>query len=62
MVAHMGGKPMTVNLGDWLQLDMDDWTIALASPGLKPQRDLKNLRAFDLNDGEGILLVPKQER
>lgn len=50
---------MTVNPGDWLQLDMDDWQVALATPGLKPQRDLKNLRAFELEDGEGILLVPK---
>ena len=32
MVSHMGGKPLTVNLGDWLQLDMDDWKIALALP------------------------------
>jgi hypothetical protein len=62
MVSHMGGKPMTINPGDWLQLDMDDWRVALASPGLKPQRDLKNLRAFDLSDGEGILLIPKQEQ
>ena len=61
MLAHMGGAPMTVNPGDWLQLDMDDWRVAFASPGLKPQRDLKNLRAFDLKDGEGILLMPKLE-
>ena len=59
MLAHMGGKSMTVNPGDWLQLDMDEWQVAIASPGLKPQRDLKNLRAFDLKDGEGILLVPR---
>jgi hypothetical protein len=60
MVAHMGGKAMTVNLGDWLQLDMDEWKVAVASPGLKPQRDLKNLRAFNLKDSEGLLLIRHQ--
>ena len=60
MMAHMGGEPMTVNPGDWLQLDMDDWQVVLASPGLNPQRDLKNLRAFTLTDGEGLLLVSRQ--
>jgi hypothetical protein len=59
MVAHMGGKPMTVNLGDWLQLDMDEWQVAVTSPGIKPQRDLKNLRAFELKDGEGLLFTPR---
>jgi len=57
MMAHMGGDPMTVNPGDWLQLDMDNWRVAVASPGLNPQQDLKNLRTFTLRDGEGLLLV-----
>ena len=35
MVAHMGGAPMTVNLGDWLQLDMAAWQVALTTPGLE---------------------------
>lgn len=61
MLAHMGGKPMTVNPGDWLQLDMDDWQVSIATPKLRPQQDLKNLRAFELQDGEGILLVPRGE-
>jgi hypothetical protein len=25
-------KPMTVNLGDWLQLDMDEWQVAVTLP------------------------------
>ncbi|PSN18490.1 alpha-amylase, partial [filamentous cyanobacterium CCP5] len=59
MIAHMGGEPMTVNLGDWLQLTMDEWQVAIATPGISPQRDLKDLRAFQLQDGEGVLFIPK---
>ncbi|MGF1569482.1 MAG: glucosylglycerol hydrolase [Nodosilinea sp.] len=59
MVAHMGGDPMTVNLGDWLQLDLNDWRVALASPGIQPQYDLEDLSAFPLKDGEGLLLIPR---
>lgn len=60
MVSHMGGDPMVVHLGDWLQLDMDQWQVAIATPGLRPQRDLKNLRSFELQDGEGVLLIPRE--
>lgn len=56
LITHMGGAPMTVNPGDWLQLDMADWRVALLTPGLNLQRDLKNLRSFELRDGEGVLL------
>ncbi|MGD1905375.1 MAG: glucosylglycerol hydrolase [Leptolyngbyaceae cyanobacterium] len=59
LITHMGGDPMTVNPGDWLQLDMDEWQIALTTPGINRHRDLKNLRSFDLKDGEGVLLEPK---
>lgn len=55
MLAHMGGDPLTVTPGDWLQLDVSEWQVALASPGLNPE----NLAAFELCDGDGILLVPK---
>jgi hypothetical protein len=58
ILTHMGGDPMVVNPGDWLQLDMAAWQVALASPGLNPSEDMKNLRAFELRDGEGVLLVP----
>ncbi|MFW6357850.1 MAG: glucosylglycerol hydrolase, partial [Chroococcales cyanobacterium] len=34
MVTHMGGEPITVNIGDWLQIDVNEWEIAIASPGL----------------------------
>ncbi|MEM0980971.1 MAG: glucosylglycerol hydrolase [Cyanobacteria bacterium P01_H01_bin.58] len=59
IMAHMGGEPMVVNPGDWLQLDMAQWTVALATPGLNLQQDLKNLRSFELKDGEGVLLEPR---
>ncbi|MFE4106693.1 glucosylglycerol hydrolase [Almyronema epifaneia] len=57
MIAHMGGEPMEVTPGDWLQLDMAQWQVAIASPELH-QQDLKDLRAFVLSDGQGILLEP----
>jgi len=58
ILAHMGGEPMVVNPGDWLQLDMAQWSVALSTPGLNLQHDLKDLRAFELRDGEGVLLEP----
>lgn len=61
MIAHMGGESMMVNVGDWLQLNMDEWQVAIATPGINPQRDLKDLRAFKLQDGEAVLFVPKQK-
>ena len=57
MLAHMGGDPMTVSPGDWLQLDIDQWQVALASPGLK-LTGKKALHNFELKDGQGLLLVP----
>lgn len=57
MVAHMGGAPMTVNLGDWLQLDLSAWRVGLTTPGLKLGSQPDDLRAFELCDSEGVLLV-----
>ncbi|WP_346292076.1 glucosylglycerol hydrolase [Sphaerothrix gracilis] len=57
MISHMGGEPMEVTPGDWLQLDMEQWQVAIASPELAPE-DLKDLRSFVLKDGQGILLEP----
>lgn len=56
MITHMGGDPVTVTLGDWLQLDLNEWQVALSTPGLAPD----SLQRFELQDGEGLLLVPKQ--
>ncbi|MEM9002657.1 MAG: glucosylglycerol hydrolase [Cyanobacteria bacterium P01_F01_bin.86] len=60
IMTHMGGEPMVVNPGDWLQLNMAQWAIALATPGLSLEQDLKNLRSFELRDGEGVILEPIQ--
>ncbi|NEP17175.1 MAG: alpha-amylase [Leptolyngbya sp. SIO4C1] len=58
MVAHMGGEPLKVRLGDWLQLDMDHWRVAIATPDLDIQTDLKDLYAFELKDSQAVLLEP----
>ncbi|MCG8366587.1 MAG: alpha-amylase [Pseudanabaenales cyanobacterium] len=58
MIAHMGGEPMTVTLGDWLQLDMTQWQVAIATPGLNIKQDLNDLKSFELKDSEGLLLEP----
>lgn len=59
IVAHMGGEPATVTLGDWLQIDLDAWDIAIASPGLELEAGLDNLRTFELRDSQAVLFLPK---
>jgi len=61
ILTHMGGDPMTVYPGDWLQLDMADWRIAIATPGIDLKAEVKDLRSFELRDGEGVLLVPVEK-
>jgi hypothetical protein len=61
ILTHMGGEPMTVNPGDWLQLDMAEWQVALATPGIDLKADLKDLRSFELRDSEGVLLIPVEK-
>jgi len=56
MVAHMGGEPMKVTVGDWLQLDMSEWQVAIASPGLDSGDHLADLRCFELADSQAVLL------
>jgi hypothetical protein len=53
MVVNMGGNPMKITLGDWLKLDLDEWEIAIASPGVA----IDNLHSFELSDSQGVLLV-----
>ncbi|MEL6260674.1 MAG: glucosylglycerol hydrolase [Cyanobacteria bacterium J06626_6] len=55
MATHMGGNPCTVTLGKWLQLDMSQWRLAIATPGI-PEDTLQDLSAFELQDGQGVLL------
>lgn len=55
MVTHQGGEPITVTLGDWLQLDLNEWEVSIASPGL----EIDDLSCFELKDSQGLLLVQK---
>nr|WP_244532830.1 glucosylglycerol hydrolase [Geitlerinema sp. PCC 9228] len=59
MVAHMGGEPGEVSLEDWLQLDQSQWQVAIASPSLRSNNQLDDLRRFQLCDSQGVLLVRK---
>ncbi|MGQ4647074.1 glucosylglycerol hydrolase [Lyngbya aestuarii] len=56
MVAHMGGESKTITLGDWLQLDLAEWRVAIASPGLESGDNLANLECFELADSQALLL------
>lgn len=60
MVANMGGEPMTVTVGDWLELDLSEWKVAIASPGVQLDDNLASLKKFELKDSQGVLLVPQQ--
>jgi hypothetical protein len=62
MVAHMGGAETTITLGDWLQLDLNKWQLAIASPGLDLKATAKDLRRFQLKDSQGLLLVRKPDQ
>ncbi|MEA5420411.1 glucosylglycerol hydrolase [Spirulina sp. CCNP1310] len=53
MVAHMGGKAHRIQLADLLQLEGEDWQVAIASPGLT----LKDLNDFELQDTQAVLLT-----
>ena len=61
ILTHMGGDPMVVNPGDWLQLDMAEWKVALATPGIDLKDGVKDWRSFELRDGEGVLLIPLEQ-
>lgn len=56
LVAHMGGAPIVATPGDWLQLDLTQWQVAIATPGLLDGDAIADLRHFSLADSQGILL------
>jgi hypothetical protein len=56
MVAHMGGEPLTVTLGDWLQIDMAEWRVAVMAPGVALGETEADLKAFELKDSQAVLL------
>lgn len=59
MVAHLGGEPCLVQLQEWLQLDVNEWDVAIASPGLDPKTLQADLSEFKLQDSQALLLVPR---
>ena len=61
LVAHMGGEPTAVTLADWLQLDLSEWRVAIATPGLTLEADLAASPVFELEDGQGLLLEKIQD-
>uniref|UniRef100_UPI0030DA5670 glucosylglycerol hydrolase n=1 Tax=Synechococcus sp. 7002 TaxID=1938862 RepID=UPI0030DA5670 len=56
MVTHMGGEPTTITLGDWLQLDLSEWRVAIATPGLDIGQTEDALKIFELKDSQGLVL------
>jgi hypothetical protein len=55
LVAHMGGNPITVTPADWLQLDLAEWNVAIASPGLNLGNKSSQWRSFELSDSQAVL-------
>ena len=54
MISHLEGSAMTINLADLLGLDLENWQIAIASPGLA----IDNLQSFNLEQTQALLLKP----
>ncbi|MGB7413193.1 MAG: glucosylglycerol hydrolase [Thermosynechococcaceae cyanobacterium] len=57
MITHMGGEPAIATLGDWLQLDLEEWQIVFKTPGLEVGDSAKDLQTFELKDSQGLLLT-----
>ncbi|MGF1524742.1 MAG: glucosylglycerol hydrolase [Leptolyngbyaceae cyanobacterium] len=55
MLAHMGGDPFFVTLDDWLQIDLHEWKIAIASPGVVAA-EAAAFKGFELKDSQAVLL------
>ncbi|WP_204139257.1 glucosylglycerol hydrolase [Halomicronema sp. CCY15110] len=56
MVTHMGGDPLEVTLGDWLQVNLADWRVAIASPGVDLKPGAIVPKSFALSDSQAVLL------
>ncbi len=55
MVAHMGGEPFSIALGDWLQIDLDEWNLVITSPGVAVEKAAA-LDMLELKDSQAVLL------
>lgn len=58
-ITHMGGDPCAIALESLLPIQVSQWQIALASPGLTSPEQPFNLEKFVLKDSQGLLLTPK---
>ncbi|MEB3160818.1 MAG: glucosylglycerol hydrolase [Synechocystis sp.] len=56
MITHMEGEPAIITPGDWLQLDLNEWEVAIATPGVNVDSTADSLRIFELRDGQGLIL------
>ena len=56
MITHMEGEPAIVTPGGWLQLDLAEWEVAIATPGVNVDSTADSLRIFELRDGQGLIL------
>ena len=59
IAVHMGGEPITLNLGEILDLDLSQWRIAMTTPGLAIDDNPQALSTLTLKDMQGILLEPR---
>ncbi len=55
LLSHMEGDPVDATLGDWLQLDLEEWEIAIATPGLDSITP-DQLNQITLKHGQAVLL------
>ena len=55
MIAHMGGEPLAIALGDWLNINLEEWNLAIVSPGVVLS-DVSRLNTCELKDSQAVLL------
>ncbi len=56
MVIHLEGEGKEINLLDWLQLNVEEWEIAITTPNFPEITHLKDLNGLTLSQSQGILL------
>ncbi|MGQ4646459.1 glucosylglycerol hydrolase [Lyngbya aestuarii] len=56
MIAHLGGEPINATIADWLQLDLSEWRVAIASPGIEVGDNLADLQVLELKDTQALIL------
>ncbi|NJN21945.1 MAG: hypothetical protein HC812_13130 [Leptolyngbya sp. RL_3_1] len=51
------GEPITLNGADLFQIDLADWQVAIASPGVQLD-GADEVRSLQLSDSQALLLQP----